>query len=127
MSENEIGTIVVSACIKVHQYLGPGLLESAYQRVLKYELERAGLNVRCEVLVPVVYDGVEFDEGYRADIIVEDKVILELKSIESIMPVHMKQLQSYLRLSNLKLGYLLNFGELLMKNGIRRVVNNLEE
>lgn len=127
MTENEIGTIVVKACLKIHQRLGPGLLESVYQRILAYELEKQGLNVECEVPIPIHYDGVKFDDGFRADIIVEGKVILELKSVERIAPVHMKQLQTYLQLTGLRLGYLLNFGEAMMKTGIKRAVNNLQE
>ena len=95
MTENEIGTIVVNSCIKIHQSLGPGLLESVYQKVLAYELERQGLSVKCEVPIPIRYDDVEFDDGFRADIIVNGKIILELKSVERIAPVHMKQLQTY--------------------------------
>jgi len=127
MMENEIGSIVVEACIKVHRHLGPGLLESVYQKVLAYELKQRGLRVQCEVPVSVFYDEVEFDDGFRADMIIEGKVILELKSVEQIAPVHMKQLQTYLKLTGIKLGYLLNFGEVLMKSGIKRAVNNLHE
>ncbi len=127
MTENEIGTIVVGASIKVHQHVGPGLLESVYQRVLIYELEKVGLSIQHEAPITITYDGVKFDEGYRADIIVEDKVVLELKSVEHILPVHMKQLLTYLKLSDYKLGYLLNFGDVLMKQGIKRAVNGLEE
>lgn len=127
MTENEIGTIIVNSCIKIHQHLGPGLLESVYQRVLAYELVKQGLRVECEVPLPVRYDEIEFEEGYRADIIVEGKVILELKSVERVAPVHMKQLQTYLQLTDMRLGYLLNFGEVLMKSGIKRAVNNLDD
>lgn len=127
MTENEIGSLVVKACIKVHQCLGPGLLESVYQKALAYELKELGLSVRCEVPIPILYEGLEFEEGFRADIIVNDMVILELKSVERISSVHMKQLQTYLRLSGLRLGYLLNFGEELMKTGIKRAVNGLNE
>lgn len=127
MTENEIGSLVVKACIKVHQHLGPGLLESVYQKVLAYELKEMGLSVRCEVPISILYEGLAFDEGFRADIIVNDMIILELKSVEKIAAVHMKQLQTYLRLSGLKLGYLLNFGEELMKTGIKRAVNGLIE
>ena len=127
MTENEIGSLVLKACVKVHQALGPGLLESVYQKVLAYELEQLGLRVKCEVPVPIHYNGVHFEEGFRADIMVEGKVILELKSVEKILPVHMKQLQTYLRLTGSKLGYLLNFGDILMKRGIKRAVNSLQE
>jgi GxxExxY protein len=103
------------------------LLESVYQKILAHELKQRGLGVRCELPIPILYDGIEFEEGFRADIIVENKVILELKSVEKIVPVHMKQLQTYLRLTDMRLGYLLNFGEVLMKPGIKRAVNNLDE
>ena len=127
MMENEIGTIVVELAIIVHQSLGPGLLETVYEIVLVKELEERGLKVARQVSVPIVYKGFRFDEGFRADIIVEDKVILELKSIERVTAAHKKQVQTYLRLTGCKLGYLLNFGESLMKSGITRCVNGLEE
>ena len=123
MDENEIGTIVVDRAVKLHRSLGPGLLETVYEAVLVRELERAGLSVQRQVSVPINFDGLVFDEGFRADIIVSNKVILELKSIENILPVHKKQLLTYLKLTGLKLGYLLNFGDELMKNGITRIIN----
>jgi len=127
MHENEIGTIVVDSAIQVHRALGPGLMESVYQIVLGWELKKRGLQIESEVLVPIVYRGVTFDQGFRADIIVNNKVVLELKSVEHVTLAHKKQIQTYLRLTNNKLGYLLNFGEALMKNGITRSVNGLEE
>ncbi|QBG47339.1 GxxExxY protein [Verrucomicrobia bacterium S94] len=127
MTENEIGTIVVKCSIQVHQALGPGLLESVYQKILAHELVLQGLDVQTEVGIPINYNGIEFDEGFRADIVVNNKIILELKSLEMITPVHMRQLQTYLRLTGMRLGYLLNFGDVLMKDGIRRAVNGLEE
>jgi GxxExxY protein len=127
MHENEIGTIVVDSAIRVHRSLGPGLLEKVYQTVLGWELQKRGLQIKSEVLVPIVYRGVTFDQGFRADIIVNDKVVLELKSVEHVTPAHKKQIQTYLRLTDKKLGYLLNFGEALMKDGITRSVNGLEE
>lgn len=127
MHENEIGTIVVDSAIRVHRALGPGLLESVYQIVLGWELKKSGLEIESEVLVPIVYRGVTFDQGFRADIIVNDKVVLELKSVERVTPAHKKQIHTYLRLTGKKLGYLLNFGEALMKEGITRSVNGLEE
>lgn len=127
MTENEIGTIVVDAAIAVHRALGPGLLESVYEVILAYELRRRGLTVERQVPIAIEYDGVKFDEGFRADIIVEGKVVLELKSIEHTNAAHRKQIQTYLRLSGHKLGFLLNFGEALMKGGITRAVNGLEE
>lgn len=127
MTENEIGAIVVTTAINVHKELGPGLLERVYQIVLAYELARQGLDVRREVAVPLNYKGIAFDAAFYADIIVNEKVILELKSVEKLNPAHFKQLQTYLKLSNIHLGYLLNFGQPLMVNGIRRIVNNLPE
>ena len=127
MSENEIGTIVVDASICVHRELGPGLLETVYEVALAHELRERGLNAERQVPQAIEYKGLKFDEGFRCDVIVEGKVILELKSVEKITPAHKKQIQTYLRLSGMKLGYLLNFGEALMKNGITRAVNGLEE
>ena len=127
MNENEIGTIVVDAAIAVHRELGPGLLESVYEVVLAQELKERGLNAERQVSVPITHRGHHFDEGFRADIIVECKVILELKSIQSVGNVHKKQLLTYLRLTGMKLGYLLNFGDALMKDGITRTVNGLPE
>ena len=127
MNENTIGTIVVDAAITVHRALGPGLLESVYEVVLAHELRQRGLSVERQVVVPIVYRGIEFKEGFRADIIVNGKVVLELKSVEKVTPAHKKQIQTYLRLTGCKLGYLLNFGEALMKTGITRAVNRLEE
>jgi len=127
MTENEIGTIAVDAAIAVHRELGPGLLETVYEVVLTQELKERGLKVDRQVSVAIDYKGATFDEGFRADIIVEGKVILELKSVERVTAVHKKQVQTYLRLTGRKLGYLLNFGEALMKDGITRCVNGLEE
>ncbi len=127
MTENEIGKIVVDAAITVHKALGPGIFENVYEIALTHELKKHGLNVERQVPVSIEYDGIEFDEGFRADIFIEKKVILELKSVESINNVYKKQLLTYLRLSEMKLGFLLNFGEALMKDGIIRIVNNLEE
>jgi GxxExxY protein len=125
MDENEIGTIVIDAAIEVHRELGPGLLESIYEAALAYELNERGLSVERQLPLPVRYKGLEFEEGFRADIIVESLVVLELKSVEKITNSHRKQIQSYLKLSDRKLGYLLNFGEALMKDGIVRAVNHL--
>ena len=127
MTENEISKQVVDAAYKVHTTLGPGLLESVYEIVLVHELKRRGLTATRQVPVPITYDSIAFDEGFRADIIVEDKVILELKSVESVAAVHKKQLLTYLRLADKRLGLLINFGEELIKTGISRVVNGLEE
>jgi len=127
MTENEIGTIVIEAAIAVHRELGPGLMETVYEVILGRELQDRGLTVDRQVPVPIQYKGIRFDEGFRADIIVEGKVILELKSVERVTAAHKKQVQTYLRLTGCKLGYLLNFGESLMKSGITRCVNGLEE
>lgn len=127
MTENQIGTIVVDTAIMLHRALGPGLLESVYELTLAHELQKRGLAVERQIPVPVVYDGLHFDEGFRADLIVNDKVTLELKSVVAITPAYRKQLQTYLRLSGKKLGFLLNFGEAMMKDGIVRAVNGLEE
>jgi GxxExxY protein len=127
MKENEIGKIVIDAAIAVHRALGPGLLETVYEVVLTHELQKRGLPVERQIPISIQYDGVKFDEGFRADIIVEKKVIIELKSVEHATAAHRKQIQTYLKLTGCKLGYLLNFGEALMKNGITRAVNGLEE
>jgi GxxExxY protein len=127
MNENQIGTLILASAIEVHRELGPGLLESVYEVVLASELSSHGLAVERQVPVPIVYKGRSFEEGFRADIIVADKVLLELKSVERVTPAHKKQVQSYLRLTGLKLGYLLNFGEAVLKDGITRCVNRLEE
>ncbi len=123
MNENEIGQIIVDCSVQLHQALGPGLLESVYEILLTRRLERRGLSVKRQVPVTIECDGEQFDEGFRADMIVNDKVILELKSVEKEHPAHKKQVLTYLKLTGLKLGYLLNFGEVLMKDGITRIVN----
>ena len=127
MKENEIGTIVVDSAIRVHSALGPGLLEIVYEVSLGYELEQRGLKVSRQVPVGVEYGGVKFQEGFRIDLVVEDKVIVELKSVDKVSGVHKRQLQTYLKLAGRKLGYLLNFNVDLMKSGIVRCVNGLEE
>lgn len=125
MNENQIATIIVDACYKIHTVLGPGLLESVYEVALAHELEQRGLTVDRQRMIPIVYEGVTLNEGFRADIIVEDKIIIELKSVETVAPVHKKQLLTYLRLSGKQLGFLVNFGAYLIKDGITRVVNGL--
>lgn len=126
MHENDIGTEIINAAIKIHRELGPGLFESVYEVILSHELKQRGLNIERQVTIPIAYEDIQFDEGFRADIIVENKVIIELKSKEMYSKSDYKQLQTYLKLGNLKLGYLLNFGLALLKDGIVRVVNNLE-
>ena len=123
MRENEIGTIIVDCAVELHRNLGPGLLETVYEVTLARSLERRGLTVQRQVAVPIEYQGEAFSEGFRADLIVEDLVIVELKSIERMTTAHKKQLLTYLRLTGLKLGYLLNFGEALMRDGITRTIN----
>lgn len=125
MSENEIGKILLGCAIRVHTGLGPGLLESTYEACLIHELAKAGLEAERQVSLPVVYDGVTLDAAYRIDLLVADSVIVELKVVEKILPVHAAQLLSYLKLSRRKLGYLLNFNVVHFREGIKRVVNNI--
>ena len=127
MTENELAAIIVDACYKIHSKLGPGLLETVYELVLHKELKQRDLSVIRQKLVPIVWEGITFDEGFRADLIVNDKVIVEVKSVEHLAAVHGKQLLTYLRLMDKRLGLLVNFGEALIKTGIKRVVNSLEE
>jgi len=125
--ENAIGKEIVDAAIKVHRELGPGLMETVYEVVLARELEKRGFQVERQVPVPIVYCGLRFEEGFRADLIVASKVLIELKSIEQLSKMHSKQVFTYLKLRGLKLGFLLNFGSNLMRDGIRRIVNGLED
>ncbi|MGB0863832.1 MAG: GxxExxY protein [Saprospiraceae bacterium] len=125
MQENEITGAIVDASLKVHRALGPGLLESVYEEVLAYELANRGFEVHRQVAIPVVYEDVVFDKGFRADIIVNGKVIIELKSVEELKPVHYKQLLTYLKLGDKRVGLLINFNVNLIKHGIKRIVNNL--
>lgn len=125
MTENEIAAIVVDLCLKIYRALGPGLLESVYEEVLCYELEKLGLKYLRQQGIPVIYEDVQMDIGFRADVIIENKVIIEIKSVEALAPVHHKQLLTYLKLTNHKLGLLVNFNVDLIKNGITRIVNNL--
>lgn len=125
MSENEIGEMLLGCAIRVHSALGPGLLESAYEACLLYELDKAGLKTTRQVPVPLIYTEVELDVGYRIDLLVEETVIVEVKAVEQLLPIHTAQILSYLRLSDRKLGYLLNFNTVQMRKGIKRVVNNL--
>ncbi len=127
MTENGIGTIVVGTAIEVHRELGPGLLESVYEIVMAHELNARGLPTQREVPIAIVDKGISFAEAFRADLLVADKVIVELKSLALINKAHRKQIQTYLRLTGLKLGYILSFGAPLMKEGIVRAVNGLEE
>ncbi len=125
MDENQISKVIVDCCYKIHSTLGPGLLESVYLEILMYELKKAGLKCEKEVGVPVHYEDVTLDLGFRADVIVENLVIVELKAVEKVLPIHKKQLMTYLRLTKMKLGLLVNFNVNLIKDGIERVVNGL--
>jgi GxxExxY protein len=127
LTENQLSRIILDAAFKVHTKTGPGLLESVYEVTLAYELQKVGLRVQRQVPIPIRYDELTFDEGFRADLLVEDKVIVELKSVEKFVPVHGKQVLTQLRLSNHRLGLLLNFGEVRLKDGIERIVNGLPE
>jgi GxxExxY protein len=125
--ENKIGSAIVDAAIEVHRLLGPGLLESVYESALSHELVLRGFAVATQVPIDVTYKGIYFEQGFRADLIVEQLVVIELKSVEQVSAAHRKQLQTYLRLTDLKLGFLLNFGASLMKEGIIRAVNGLSD
>jgi GxxExxY protein len=126
MHENEISREIVDAAYKIHTRLGPGLFESVYERVMRYELEKRGLVVVAQHPVPVVYESVHIEEAFRADLIVQDKVIVELKSVEAVAAIHRRQLLTYLRLSGLRLGLLINFNVDLIKDGISRIANGLD-
>lgn len=127
MTENEIAKEIVDSAYKIHTSLGPGLLESVYESVLAYELNKRGMQVERQKPLPVIYEKVRLEEGFRADLIVSDKVIVELKSVEDVAPVHKKQLLTYLRLADKRLGLLINFGAARIKEGITRIVNGLIE
>ncbi len=123
MTENEISTIIIGCAINVHKQLGPGLLESAYQECLMYELKQAGLQVLKEKPMPIIYKEVKLNHGYRIDLLVENKVVIEIKTVEAFTDVHTAQVLTYLRLGNYKLGLLLNFHVTMLKNGIKRIIN----
>jgi GxxExxY protein len=125
LEENELSHLIIGAALEMHKILGPGLLESVYQVALTYDLRKLGLDVKSQVPMPLVYKGIKQEVGYRLDLLVEDKVIIELKAMEYIAPVHYAQLLTYLRLSDKKLGLLINFNSKYLKEGIHRVVNNL--
>src|SRR5215470_15419354 len=125
MHPNDVSGQIVDAAMRIHTRLGPGLLESAYEACLVYDLRKRGLNVACQVPLPVVYDAVHIQVGYRVDMIVADLVIVELKAVDAVHPIHRAQLLSYLRLTGKKLGLLLNFNEVHLKDGIIRLVNEL--
>lgn len=127
MTENEIATIIVDTAFHIHRDLGPGLFESVYERIMEAELTRRGLNVARQKPIPIVYHGVHFEAGFRCDLLVEGKVIVEVKSIEALHPVHRKQVLTYLRFAEKRLGLLINFNVALIKDGIVRLVNGLRE
>jgi GxxExxY protein len=127
VTENEVATQIVDAAYHIHTSLGPGLLESVYEVVLAYELENRGLRVVRQQAVPIVYEGTRIEMGFRADLIVEDKVIVEIKSVEAIAPVHKKQLLTHLRLADKRLGLLINFNVVLIKEGIKRIANGMPD
>jgi len=124
MTENEISTIIIGLAIQVHKALGPGLLENAYQECLYYKIKQRGLLVEKEKPMPVIFEEVKLDCGYRIDLLVENKFIVEIKSVESLTTIHLAQTLTYLKLGNYKLGLLINFNEILLKNGVRRVIND---
>ncbi len=125
MTENDISGIIVDCCVKIHKTIGPGLLESVDEEILSHDLKKRGLKVEKQVGIPVLYDGLKMDLGFRADILVEDLVLVELKSVETVLPVHKKQLLTYLKLSGKKVGLLINFNEDLIKKGITRLANGV--
>jgi GxxExxY protein len=125
MTENELSKVIVDVAYRVHSKLGPGLLESVYEEILFYEFIKLGLLVERQRPIPVIWDNLKMEIGFRADLVIENKVIIEIKSVELIAPVHPKQLLTYLRITGIKLGLLINFNEVLIKDGITRIVNNL--
>ena len=125
MTENELSNKIIGVAIELHRILGPGLLESAYENALSYDLKEVGIEVKQQMPMPFVYKEIKLDVGYRLDLLIEKKVIVEIKSVEMLVPVHYAQLLTYLRLSNIKLGLLINFNTKLLKDGIHRVVNHL--
>lgn len=127
MTENEIASHVVDCAIKIHKRIGPGVYESVYERILAYELRKRGIIAECQVAVPLIYEELRFEEAFRADIIIDRKVLIELKSVENLAPVHKKQVLTYLKLTDIRLGLLINFGSELLKDGIHRIVNGLAD
>ncbi len=125
MTENELSHNIIGTALEMHKNLGPGLLESTYESALAYDLKEAGLNVEQQVAMPFVYKEMKMNVGYRLDLVINNKIVIEIKSVENLAPVHFAQTLTYLRLSNMKLGLLINFNTKLLKNGIHRVVNNL--
>ena len=127
LTENEVAKQIVDVAYQIPTSLGPGLLESAYEAVLGYELEKRGLGISRQQTIPIIYQGMRIETGFRADLVVEDKVIVEIKSVETILPVHKKQLLTHLRLADKRLGLLINFNVMLIKDGITRIANDLPD
>lgn len=125
MNIEELGSSIIGAAIKVHKVLGPGLLESAYQKCLEYELRKTGMHVECELALPVNYESLHIDAGYRIDMLVENKIIIENKAVERLLPIHEAQLLTYLKMKGCRLGFLVNWNVPVLKDGIKRMVNNL--
>jgi GxxExxY protein len=125
MTENELSKILVDIAYQIHVKLGPGLLESVYENIFIYELNKRQIEFKQQIEVPIIYDGTKFSNSLRLDLLIEDMVIVELKSVEQVLPVHKKQLLTYMKLTNKKLGLLINFNEVLIKHGITRIVNKL--
>ena len=125
MDLNFLSKVILDSAFRVHSKVGPGLYEHVYEVILAYDLKKQNLLVERQVPIPIVYEEIKFEEGYKADLIVEQRVIVELKSVEALMPVHWKQLYTLLKLADLRLGLLINFGDEHLKNGIRRIANNL--
>ena len=125
MDIERIGHHVVDSAVKIHRALGPGLLESAYQQCLAYELRKVGLQVECEVVIPIQYEEIQIDNGYRVDMLINNLVIIENKTVDRLLKIHMAQILTYLKMKDLRLGYLINWNVKLIKDGIQRLVNNL--
>jgi GxxExxY protein len=127
MIENELAKVVVNTAYNIHNLYGPGLFESVYEEIMFYELDKEGLAVRRQVPIPLVHEHIKFEAGFRADIIIENKLLVELKSVEAIAPVHFKQVLTYLKLTQIQLGILINFNVVLIKDGIKRVANGIKD
>lgn len=125
MTENEISRVVVDLCFKIHSKYGPGLFESVYEEIFNYELSKNGIQFKRQQAIPLIHETIKMEVGFRADFVIEDKLIIEFKSVEALANVHFKQVQTYLKLTNMKLGLLVNFNVPLIKDGIHRIVNNL--
>ena len=127
MNQEDVATIIIDAALKVHRSLGPGLFESAYQLCLAYELRQRGLQVECEVALPIIYEGIKIEAGYRIDMVIENQIIIENKTVEQLLPIHEAQIMTYMKLSKIQIGFLINWNVRLIKNGIKRIVSNVSE